>query len=215
MMDTEVLQASEAAIEKAAQVLKEGGLVAFPTDTVYGLGAHAFQPQAVERIYIAKMRPKDKAISLLLARAEDLSLIAKRMPDEVRPLIERFWPGDLTLVVPKSAVVPEILTSGRPSVAVRVPDHSLVIALIEALGAPLTGTSANISGHPSPVTAWEVEEELGGRIELIIDGGACPGGIPSTVLDMTTDPPLIRRQGSITLEEIEELLPRIAIEAKG
>jgi len=215
MMNTEVLPANKAAIEEAVRILKGGGLVAFPTDTVYGVGAHAFQPQAVERLYIAKARPKEKAIPLLLARVEDLNLVAKDVPDIAWPLIERFWPGGLTLVVPRSELVPDVVTSGLPNVAVRMPNHPVAISIIEALGAPLAATSANISGHPSPVAAEGVEKELGGRIELIVDGGICPGGIPSTVLDLTTDPPLIRRRGAISVGEIEAVLPRVMTEAKG
>jgi L-threonylcarbamoyladenylate synthase len=201
-METKVLPASEETITIAARILAEGGLVAFPTDTVYGVGAHAFQPDAVERIYVAKTRPRDKAIPILLARADDLPLVAERITETAWLLAERFWPGGLTLVLPRKANVPDGVSAGGPTAAVRVPDHPVPLALIAALGAPLAATSANLSGRPSPVTAQEVEAELGERIELILDGGRCPGGIPSTVLDLTTDPPTILRAGAISVEDI-------------
>jgi len=207
-MATKVLPASEEAIATAARILAEGGLVAFPTDTVYGVGAHAFQPDAVERIYVAKIRPRDKAIPILLARADDLPLVAEGITETAWLLAERFWPGGLTLVLPRKDNVPDVVSAGGPTVAVRVPDHPVFLALIAALGSPLAGTSANLSGHPSPVTAQEVEAELGGRIELILDGGRCPGGTPSTVLDLTADPPTILRAGAIGVEEIEAALSK-------
>lgn len=206
--ETKVLPASEEAIATAARILAEGGLVAFPTDTVYGVGAHVFQPDAVERIYVAKIRPRDKAIPILLARADDLPLVAEGITETAWLLAERFWPGGLTLVLPRKDNVPDIVSAGGPTVAVRVPDHPVFLALIAALGAPLAGTSANLSGRPSPVTAQEVEAELGGRIELILDGGRCPGGTPSTVLDLTADPPTILRAGAIGVEEIEAALSK-------
>jgi len=203
---TQVLSASDEAIGVAARILAEGGLVAFPTDTVYGFGAHAFQPNAVERIYVAKLRPRDKAIPILLAQADDLALVAEGITETAWLLAERFWPGGLTLVLPKRANVPDVVSAGGSTVAVRAPDHPMPLALIAALGAPLAATSANLSGHPSPVTAQEVEAELGGRIELILDGGRCPGGVPSTVLDLTADPPAVLRAGAIGLEEIKAAL---------
>jgi L-threonylcarbamoyladenylate synthase len=205
-VETTVFPAGKEAIDVAARILAEGGLVAFPTDTVYGVGAHAFQPDAVERIYVAKIRPRDKAIPILLAQADDLALVAEGITETAWLLAERFWPGGLTLVLPRKASVPDVVSAGGDTVAVRVPDHPVTLALIAALGAPLAATSANLSGHPSPVTAQQVEAELGGRIELILDGGRCPGGVPSTVLDLTTDPPTVLRAGAINVEEIEAAL---------
>jgi L-threonylcarbamoyladenylate synthase len=202
-VETKVLSISKEATAIAAQILADGGLVAFPTDTVYGVGAHIFQPEAVERIYTAKIRPRDKAIPILLARADDLALVAEGITESAWLLAERFWPGGLTLVLPKKASVPNAVSGGGPTVAVRVPDHPAPLALMTALGAPIAGTSANLTGHPSPVAAQEVEAELEGRIELILDGGRCPGGIPSTVLDLTSDPPTILRAGAIGVEEIK------------
>lgn len=211
-IETQVLSASAEAIAVAAGILAEGGLVAFLTDTVYGVGAHAFQPDAVERIYAAKIRPRDKAIPILLAKLDDLVLVAEGITETAWLLAERFWPGGLTLVLPRKANVPDVVSAGGPTVAVRVPDHPVPLTLIAALDAPLAATSANLSGRPSPVTAQEVETELGGRIELILDGGRCPGGIPSTVLDLTTDPPTVLRTGAIAVEEIEAALAEQRIE---
>jgi len=211
-METKVLSAEKEAIGVAARILAEGGLVAFPTDTVYGVGAHALQPDAVERIYTAKIRPRDKAIPILLAKPDDLVLVAEGITETAWLLAERFWPGGLTLVLPKKANVPDVVSAGGPTVAVRVPDHPVPLALIAALGAPLAATSANLSGHPSPVTAQEVKAELGGRIELILDGGQCPGGIPSTVLDLSADPPTVLRAGAINVEEIKAALAEQRIE---
>jgi L-threonylcarbamoyladenylate synthase len=207
-METKVLSAGQEAIDVATRILAEGGLVAFPTDTVYGVGAHAFQADAVERIYVAKIRPRGKAIPILLAQADDLVLIAEGIPETAWLLAERFWPGGLTLVLPRKANVPDVVSAGGPTVAVRVPDHPVPLALMAALGAPLAATSANLSGHPSPVTAMEVQAELGRRIELILNGGQCPGGVPSTVLDLTTDPPTVLRAGAIAVEEIEASLSK-------
>jgi L-threonylcarbamoyladenylate synthase len=198
-MKTEKLAADHPeAMERAARVLQRGGLVAFPTDTVYGLGADASQPEAVLRLYGAKGRPLSKAIPLLLAKAADVYLVA----DPVGPLAERlsatFWPGPLTLVLQANATVPPEVTAGGGSVALRVPDHPVTRALIAALGAPLAASSANLSGHLSPVTAEDVQAQLEGRVNLILDGGRCPGGTPSTVLDLTTDPPVILRPGPVS-----------------
>lgn len=205
MIQTRVLPITEEAMAEAVRLLLAGGLVAFPTDTVYGVGAHAFQPQAVEKLYTAKIRSRDKAIPLLLAKADDLSLVAEDIPPTAWPLVERFWPGGLTLVVRKRAIVSDVVSPGS-TVAVRVPDHPVPQALIAALGAPLAATSANLAGHPSPATAQDVVRELAGRVELILDGGPCPGGIPSTVLDLTTDPPTVLRAGAIAEEDIRPIL---------
>ena len=191
-------------LARAATLLRAGELVAFPTDTVYGVGAIAWNREAVGKLYIAKLRSLDKAIPILLADPVDLDQVARDVSPAARRLAERFWPGPLTIVVPKSAQVPAEVTSGGDSVAVRVPDHPLARALIREAGAPLATTSANLSGGPSPVTAHEVSAQLAGRVALILDGGRCPGGVASTVVDLTGSSPVILRPGPISLEEILE-----------
>ncbi|MFZ5918313.1 MAG: L-threonylcarbamoyladenylate synthase [Chloroflexota bacterium] len=206
-LNTRLLPADSAnTIAHAARLLACGGLVAFATDTVYGLGAPALDAAAVERLFAAKERPRHMAIPVLLASAADLPLVARAVPPAARRLAERFWPGPLTLVLPRQPTLPAVLTAGGDTVAVRVPDHPTARALIAALGAPLAASSANRSGGPSPVTAQEVLAQLGGRIDLILDGGPCPGGVPSTLLDLTTDPPRLLRPGPVTQAALSRLL---------
>ncbi len=186
----------------AVSLLKAGELVAFPTDTVYGVGAVVWDRAAVAKLYSAKLRAFDKAIPVLLADPADLPLIARDLPPAALRLAARFWPGPLTLVVPKAPRVPEEVTAGGATVAVRVPDHDLTRALIRAAGAPLATTSANLSGRPSSTTAEEVTAQLRGRIAMTLDGGRCPGGIASTVVDLTGPQPVVLRPGPISLEQI-------------
>jgi L-threonylcarbamoyladenylate synthase len=186
-------------------------LVAFPTDTVYGVGSHAFQPEAVAALYVAKQRPTNKAIPILIARVDDLACVTRLVPDVAWHLAARFWPGGLTLVLPRAQDVPSAVTAGGDSVAVRCPDHPVPLALINAVGAPLAATSANLSGQPSPTTARQVLEQLAGRVPLIIDGGECPGGIPSTVLDLSLGPPRLLRSGAISAGELCDLLPDLVM----
>ena len=193
-------------LEQAAAILARGGTVAFPTDTVYGVGCHAFQPVAIQQLYAAKGRPRDKAIPLLLADPRDLPSVARHVPDEAMALARRFWPGGLTLVLPRSDHLPAILTGDQDSVAVRVPDHRIPLSIIRKLSAPLAASSANRSGNPALTKAGDVERELRDRIDLLIDGGACPGGIASTVLDLTSHRPAILREGAISREALEETL---------
>ena len=188
------------AIPHALEILKRGGLVAFPTDTVYGVGALAFHGRAVESIYTAKDRPIDKSIPVLIGDSDDLEKVGINIPDSARELASRFWPGPLTILVPKRADLPESV-SATSTVGVRVPDHDVARDLLRAAG-PMAVTSANISGRESPVTAQEVYQQLKGRIDLIIDGGKTPGGIPSTLVDCTTSELKILRKGPISLEEL-------------
>lgn len=189
-------------IKLAVEVLKRGGIVAYPTDTVYGLGADPLNEKAVARIYEVKNRPRNLPLPLLLADKSDLLKVALIVPEVAWRLVEQFWPGGLTLVVKKNVRVPDSITAGGDTVAVRIPDHPVTIALIRGLGNPIVGTSANLSGKPSPVTATEVSKQLGGRIDLIIDGGRCPGGIESTVVDVSGSSPTIVREGAIPREDI-------------
>lgn len=206
-MKTHVVSADRpGALAQAAAVLRAGGLVAFPTDTVYGVGAHALLPEAVARLYTAKVRPEGKAIPLLLADAADIERVSRDLPPLAWRLIAAFWPGALTLVVPRSAWLPDIVTAGGPTVAVRLPDHPAPRALARALGAPLAATSANLSGQAEATTAAEVLAQLDGRIELLLDGGVCAGGVASTVLDLTVHPPAILRAGALDLAQLQRLL---------
>lgn len=189
-------------VAAAAALLRAGELVAFPTDTVYGVGAVVWDAAAVARLYTAKLRALDKAIPVLLADAADLALVARMAPPAAIRLAERFWPGPLTLIVPALSSIPAEVTAGGDTVAVRVPDHPLTRALIRAAGAPLATTSANLSGQPSPITAAEVVAQLGDRIAVILDGGRCPGGVPSTLVDVTGEHPVVLRPGPISLADI-------------
>src|SRR5512144_1806423 len=181
-MQTEIFPVSSPhAIPYAYQILQKGGLVAFPTDTVYGVGAQAFDGKAIASIYLAKDRPAEKAIPILIGDPEDLEKIGVDIPEVARRLAARFWPGPLTLLVPKRRDLPEAV-SATSTVGVRVPDHEVARRLLRLAG-PMAVTSANISGEQSPVTAQEVYKQLGGRIALIVDGGQAPGGVASTVVD--------------------------------
>ncbi len=204
-MKTQVIDAgSPDMLESALQILRSGGLVAFPTDTVYGLGSLAFDDKAVRSIYAAKGRSPEKAIPVLLGDAADLEKVALTLPDSARRLAERFWPGALTLVVRKRPELPEAV-SATDTVGVRVPDHPVARELLRAAG-PMAVTSANMSGQASPWTASEVLQQLAGRIPLIIDGGRTPGGTPSTVLDCTQEQPAVLRAGPITLDDVRAAL---------
>ncbi len=192
-------------VERGVSILKQGGLVAFPTDTVYGLGACANLAPAVERIYVVKQRPRNIALPLLLAHTSQIGEVAYPVPEIAWLLARNFLPGALTLVLHKSSSVPDTVTSGATTVAVRVPAHPVPVALIEGVGAPIVGTSANLSGQPSLLTADEVRAQLGNKIDLIIDGGRCPGGRESTIVDVTGETPVVLREGEILLEEIQRV----------
>jgi len=190
-------------IEKGVETLKKGGVIAFPTDTVYGLGGDAFNSRAVERVYETKNRPKHQQLPLLIADTSKLTAMAGSIPEIAWFLAERFWPGGLTLVLPKADSLPAYLAP-ESSIAVRVPNHPICLALIQRLGNPIIGTSANISGQPAALTADEVGQQLGGKIDFIINGGKCPGGKESTVVDVTHEAPVILRQGIIPAHEIDK-----------
>lgn len=209
MNETKCLGTRPPDIAEAVDVLKQGGIVAFPTDTVYGVGADVRQPEAIAALYEIKQRPLDRAIPVLLARAAELDAIAWEVPESAWRLAERFWPGPLTVVVRRAPSLPPILTAGTATVAVRAPDHRVVRALIEGVGGPVAATSANISGRPSPVTADDVLAQLQGRISLLLDGGTCPGGKDSTVVDLTVMPVRILRTGPITADQIRAVLSTI------
>jgi L-threonylcarbamoyladenylate synthase len=207
-MITEILAAGETgSVERAAKLLLSGQLVAFPTDTVYGVGAPAFDAASVAAIYVAKERPPEKAIPVLIADAADLPRIATAVPESASVLIAHFWPGALTLVLPKRPDVPEIVSSDA-TVAVRIPDLDVTRALLRLTG-PLAATSANRSGRPSPVTAAQVMAQLNGRIAAVLDGGPCLGGIPSTVVDCVASPSRVLREGGISIAALRAVLPDV------
>jgi L-threonylcarbamoyladenylate synthase len=203
-MKTEILPATDPlAIPRALEILRAGGLVAFPTDTVYGLGCLAFDQMAIESIYIAKNRPLEKAIPILIADVDDLDRVTRDLPDLARRLASRFWPGPLTLILPKRADLPAAV-SATATVGVRVPDNDTARTLLRAAG-PMAVTSANLSGRESPRTVSEVIRQLDGRIPLVLDGGETGGGVPSTVVDVSGAEPVILREGPLTLEQIKSI----------
>jgi L-threonylcarbamoyladenylate synthase len=188
-------------IEEAVNLLKAGGVVVFPTDTLYGLGAGVFFASALERVFAIKGRPMGLALPVLVSCWEQVKLVARLTRVGVR-LAERFWPGPLTLVLPKLDHLPELVTGGRHTVAVRMPDHRIPLALAEQLGGPVTGTSANLSGGSDLHTLETLQAQLGGRVDYIIRTGPTPNGTPSTVVDVTGETPRLVRQGALPFPEI-------------
>lgn len=197
-MKTESIPAAE--LSRALEILASGGIVAFPTDTVYGLGALAFDNAAIESIYKAKDRPIEKAIPVLIGDLSDLDKIGIDIPNMALRFAARFWPGPLTCIVPKKPTLPQAV-SATSTVAVRIPNHPDALTLLRTAG-PMAVTSANISGAQNPLTARDVYDQLHGRIPLILDGGKTPGGIPSTLVDCTGDQPIILREGPVTMENL-------------
>jgi L-threonylcarbamoyladenylate synthase len=204
------------AVVRAAQVIRAGGLVAFPTETVYGLGANALDARAVAKIYEAKGRPLNDPLIVHIADLADLTDLTDP-PNLTRELTRTFWPGPLTLVLPRAPGVPPIVSAGLDTIAVRMPDHPVAQALIRASGTPIAAPSANRFGHVSPTMAQHVLDDLDGRIDLVLDGGPTHIGVESTVLDLTTDPPRILRPGGITRERIEAVLAQMGkrLETRG
>ena len=203
----EVLRVDDVDVQhRAAECLLRGQVVAFPTDTVYGIGAHAFLPQAVAMLYDIKGRPPTKPIPLLLGSAAQVGDVALELPPDLHTLARAHWPGGLTVVLRKGPRVPSIASAGRDSIGVRVPDHPFVRALIREVGAPIATTSANLSGRPAPATAQEVLSGLQSGVDLIVDGGPCRGGVPSTVLDLTRHPPLVVREGAVSVDSLRRTI---------
>lgn len=201
----------DSSVEYASRIIRDGGLVAFPTETVYGLGGNAFDPAAVTRIFLAKERPTWDPIIVHVNSPEMLEAVTARRPAQFDNLFRAFVPGPLTLVLPKSAAVPDVVTAGRETVAVRFPAHPVAQRLIVASGLPIAAPSANRFQHVSPTTAEHVTTELDGRIEAILDGGPCQIGVESTVLDLTAEKPLILRQGAVTLEQLQGVLGEVEV----
>lgn len=198
-------------ISLAAEVIRQGGLVAFPTETVYGLGADALNPKAVRNIYSAKNRPLDNPIIVHIANKEDIYRLAEDVPKLAEDLMKRFWPGPLTLVLRASNIVPRITTGGLDTIAIRMPRHKVALALIKEAKTPIAAPSANLAGKPSPTIAKHVIQDLFGRIDVILDAGPTNIGVESTVLDLTHDPPQILRPGGTTYEDLKELLGEVSI----
>lgn len=202
----------EKAIARAGEILKQGGLVAFPTETVYGLGGNALDPEASKKIYAAKGRPSDNPLIVHIADMESLERLVTEVPEKARILAEKFWPGPLTMIFPKTEVVPFETTGGLDSVAVRFPSDSIAQAMIRAAGGYVAAPSANTSGRPSPTTAQHVEEDLGDAIDMIIDGGPVGIGLESTIVDFTEDVPVVLRPGYISLEMLKETLGEVRMD---
>ncbi len=195
-----------ALLARAGSVLRQGGLVAFPTETVYGLGANALDPQAVARIFTAKGRPAYDPLIVHLASPQDASRVARSVPPLAQHLWARFAPGPLTLLLPRHPALPSAVTAGRDTVAVRIPAHPVALGLIQAAGVPVAAPSANRFGHTSPTTAQHVLADLADRVDVVLDAGPTPIGVESTILDLTTSPPTLLRPGGIAREALEEVL---------
>ena len=202
-MANKLLSSLQKQLEQGISILKQGGIVAFPTDTVYGLGAAVNLPQAVARVYEVKERPKNMPLPLLLADKSQIEEVAEPVPPIAWLLAAKFLPGALTIVLFKSKSVPDTVTGGGKTVAIRIPAHPVPLALARGVGTPIVGTSANLSGKPSALTAEEVYTQLDGKVDLIIDGGRCPGGRESTIVDLTGETPIVLREGAISQEELE------------
>ncbi|HEX2922464.1 MAG TPA: L-threonylcarbamoyladenylate synthase [Chloroflexota bacterium] len=199
-------------IQRAADLIRAGEVVAFPTDTVYGIGVHAWNHAAIQRLYAVKERPATKAIALLISGHDQVRAVSDYSSADLGRLATRFWPGGLTLILPWKPQAQSAAQQPFATVGLRMPDHPIALALIAEVGVPLATTSANLSGAPSAVTAGEVDRQIGDRVAMIIDGGTCPGGRDSTVVDLTTRPPVVRRLGAVSVEELESVLGTVAVE---
>lgn len=193
-------------IKEAAEIIKRGGLVAFPTETVYGLGANALDENAVKKIFIAKGRPTDNPLIIHISEVKQIDLLVTKIPGKAKQLIKKFWPGPLTIIMKKSERVPSITTAGLKTLAIRMPENKIALALIEKSGCPIAAPSANISGKPSPTTGQHVIDDLEGKIDAIINAGKTIIGLESTVIDLTKDSPEILRPGKITKKQIKKVI---------
>jgi len=208
---TSAVLETDPALLEAAAILRSGGLVAFPTETVYGLGANALDAAAVEKIFAAKQRPHWDPVIVHVANVADARALTLAWTEAAERLAAAFWPGPLTMLLPRTARVPDICTAGRAKVGLRMPSHPVALALINAAGVPVAAPSANRFGHTSPTAASHVLADLDGRIDAILDAGSCAVGVESTVLDPTTDPPIIYRPGGITAEQIRQMLGNVVV----
>lgn len=205
-------QIDETMIEEAGRIIRKGGLVAFPTETVYGLGGDALNPESSKKIYAAKGRPSDNPLIVHIADKKDLYRIVRKVPEKAKKLMEAFWPGPLTMIFYKNELVPQATTGGLDTVAVRMPSDRIAAAFIRAAGGFVAAPSANVSGRPSTTTAAHVEEDLSGRIEMILDGGQAVIGLESTIVDMSVEPPVILRPGAVTEEMMEAVIGPLEVD---
>lgn len=199
-------------ISLAGDIIKRGGIVAFPTETVYGLGANGLDEDAVEKIFKAKGRPADNPLILHVYSIEQVERLVKSIPEVAKKCIEKFWPGPLTILLKRSNLVPDIVTAGLDTVAIRMPSHKIALRLIEKSGVPIAAPSANLSGRPSPTSFKHVVEDMMGKIDMIIDGGTTGIGLESTVLDLSGSEPMILRPGGVTLEALKEIIPDVTLD---
>ncbi len=199
------------AIRQAAEIIRQGGIVAFPTETVYGLGADAYNPLAVARIFEVKRRPSFDPLIVHIADPVHLRKLVKEIPSGVRRLTEKFWPGPLTVVLLKEENIPDMVTAGLPTVAVRMPDHPMALSLIKDSKCPIAAPSANLFGYLSPTTAEHVREQLGDQVDFILNGGPCSVGVESTIVSFLKNKPRLLRPGGVTLEEIESIVGKVEI----
>lgn len=211
-MQTERLQADDAGFARAAAILQNGGLVGMPTETVYGLAGNALDGSVAKKIYAAKGRPSDNPLIVHIAAFSQLATLVQTVPPAAEKLAEAFWPGPLTIILPKADCIPDAVSAGMPTVAVRFPSHPAAQRLIRESGLPLAAPSANLSGRPSPTTAAHVLHDLGGRIDAVLDGGPCGVGVESTVITLADDPPRLLRPGGITLEQLRAVLGTVELD---
>ena len=208
----EIKTENDPRLEQAAQILRNGGTVIFPTETVYGLGANGLSEEAVRSIYTAKGRPSDNPIILHIASWDQLSDIVSEIPEEAEKLAKAFWPGPLTMIFHKNPSVPDAVTGGLQTVAVRLPEHAVARRLIALAGVPVAAPSANLSGKPSPTCSEHVIHDMDGRVDCILCGESCSGGVESTVIDLTVLPPVVLRPGGVSLEDLEKVIPGVHLD---
>ncbi len=211
-MKTEYLQNNSEDILRAGEILANGGLVGIPTETVYGLAANAFDAEAVGKIFVPKRRPQDNPLIVHIASPEDLDPLVGEVSARVRRLADEFWPGPLTMIVPKPKNIPDAVSAGLSTIGVRCPSHETARAIIRAAGVPLAAPSANRSGRPSPTSFDHVREDLDGRVDAILDGGMCAVGVESTVVDMTGEVPVLLRPGGVTLRDLRSVLGEVEVD---
>ena len=211
-METRLLTSAPEDLALGAEIINRGGRVIFPTETVYGLGANALEEKAVRSIYDAKGRPTDNPLIVHIADFEDVEALAETIPEKAKVLMEKFWPGPLTIILKRKPCVPDVVTAGLDTVGIRMPENEIARAFIRECGVPVAAPSANVSGRPSPTKAEHVREDMNGKIDMLIDGGSVGIGLESTIMDMTVEPPMLLRPGYITREMLEQTIGEIRID---